>query len=153
MSKYKQFSEELYQANDTQACDVVMGYVASNGLYASRNPDKYGPDILVYHGFTPEYYIEVEVKRVWKAGTDFPWQSIHLPERKKKFLEAELSIEFWLLREDMEQAIVVPELVVRNSELITVENKLVSKGEQFFDIQLDECILIEFTNSAGGVTE
>lgn len=145
MGAYKKFSEELYKKYDEVACQRILDYVISTtGIYAMRNPDKYGPDIIQYNGFKPSSYIEVEMKLVWKSHQDtFPWDEINVPERKLKFLKVGLPISFWLLREDMNMAIVVPDYLLEAAPLIEVPNKFKPQGELFAKISVSQCQVID----------
>lgn len=150
---YKKFSPELYRENDSAACDAVLSHLTQQGSYAVRNPDKYGPDILLYRGFKPGFYIECEVKKVWRIPSsvrnpgddrgEFPYSSIQLPERKKKFLNSGLPIEFWILREDLKFAVIIAEESLSDERLVEVPNKYVAEGERFYQIPLSECQIKE----------
>lgn len=140
----KRFDIELYAQYDTPACDVVAAYLLTRGVYASRNPDKYGPDLIVYTGLRSERYVEVEVKRVWaKERSDFPWNTLQIPERKSKFVRMHKPIEFWVLREDLAKAVVVDKEVIKGSPLVVVPNKQVESGEKFYKIDVSKCRVVE----------
>jgi hypothetical protein len=144
--KRKKFSTDLFSSYDSPARAAVMEYVSRNGLYIQQNDDKYGPDLVVFKGFKPHYYIEAEVKRVWKPEQDrFPWSTIQIPERKGKFLKLGKPIEFWVLREDLARAIIIPDFVISNSPLVEVKNKFIKEGELFFRIELVECDIVDLT--------
>lgn len=146
MSIRKQFSQELHTQNDIPARLAVSQYVEQSGLYVRENEDKYGPDLVVYRGFRPAYYIEVEVKRVWRAGRDtFPYPTVQLPERKQKFLKLGMPIEFWLLREDLQYAVIVPDFVLEKSPLVEVPNKYMQSGELFFQVDISQCQVVDIT--------
>lgn len=140
MSTRKPFDRDLYNENNERAIDAVLAELTDEGLYAVRNDDLYGPDIVVYKGFRPFYYVEVEVKRVWPADSDFPWPTIHLPERKSKFLRLGKPIEFWILRSDLTETLVVPDVIINSNMLHIVPNRLVGDGEQFYVVPVAECI-------------
>lgn len=138
--QYKKFDSRLYEENNWGALDTVLRVLAEDDLFACLNEDKYGPDIVVFRGFKPVRYVEVEVKRVWK-GDQFPWDTIQLPERKGKFLELGKPIEFWILNEGMDHAVIIPESAVQNSPLEEVSNKYIEDGELFYKIAIDDCII------------
>ncbi len=144
--KYKPFSNELFRDNDSRAIEAVTNYLCKQGEFASRNKEKYQPDIVVYGsaGFQKASYVEVEVKRVWRNDQpEFPWDSVQIPERKLKYLRKRLEVEFWVLRSDLQYAVVVPGIVVGASPLVEVPNKLVSTGEKFVQIPLNQCTLVQ----------
>lgn len=151
MSKRKQFSQSDFDANDPPANRVVLEYINSSGLYGVRNEDLYGPDIIVYNGFKPSYYVEVEVKQVWRTDQDvFPWSEINLPERKGKFLKLGLPIEFWILRSDLQVAVIIPGETISSSSLVEIPNRVISSGEKFYQVSLNECILLDLRGDNNG---
>ena len=143
----KKFSPTLYAENDQRARDVVLSFLMRGGSWVRRNDDLYGPDLILYagHGCEPISYVEVEVKRVWTAGP-FPWSTIQIPERKGKLLREALPIEFWVLRADLKEAVIIPGYVVDSSSLVEVPNVLVSSGERFFRVPIEQCIREELVH-------
>ena len=138
----KRFDAELHRENDGPAVRAVLQYLHLQGIWAAQNDDKYGPDIVVYSGYTPSRYVEVEVKRGW-GDTSFPFDSVHLPERKGKYLRKRLGIEYWILNSSLTRAVIIPDYALDSSLLEEVRNKLVSSGEQFYCIPLDQCNELE----------
>lgn len=137
---YKHFDQKLFNQNDFPARSRVLDYISSHGLYAIQNDDKYGPDLVIYKGFRPSYYVEVEVKRVWKGSQGyFPWDTIQIPERKGKFLNMGLPIEFFILRADLEMAVIIDGATIEKSPLVEVPNKLITAGEKFYQVPTTEC--------------
>ena len=146
MAIRKKFSKSLFTQNDSPAREAVMNFLSQEGFLVKENPDKYGADLIVHKGFKPGFYIEAEVKRVWRKEQDtFPWDTIQLPERKSKFTKLDMPCEFWILREDLKRAIRIPDFVVRNSPLVPVKNVLVQEGELFFRIDIEQCDLVELS--------
>lgn len=136
----KKFNQKIFDETDAAARGAVSRYIESNGLYVVDNTEIYGPDLVVYTGYTPSYYAEVEIKRVWRSTQqEFPWPTIQLPERKAKFLGLGLPIEFWILREDLDRALVIEGTVVQMSPLVEVPNKYVASGELFYQVPVSEC--------------
>jgi len=146
MKTRKPFEQKLLEANDPSAREAIKDYIGRSGLYVRDNPDIYGPDLIVYKGFKPLSFVEVEVKLVWKPEQyAFPWDTIQLPERKLKFLNLGLPIEFFILRADLERAVFFPDTVVAKSPVEEVRNKYVKVGELFCKIDIRECQVIDIT--------
>jgi hypothetical protein len=142
----KQFDKEMFDITDNPAREAIRDYIGRSGLFVRDNPDTYGPDLIVYRGFKPLSYVEVEVKLVWKQEQHkFPWDTIQLPERKMKFLYLGLPIEFFILRADLERAVLIPDYVVAKSPIEEVKNKYVKEGELFCRIDIRECQVIDIT--------
>lgn len=147
MSTRKPFDRGMFDATDNPAREAIRDYIGRSGLYVRDNPDTYGPDLIVYKGFKPLSYVEVEVKLVWKPEQyEFPWDTIQLPERKLKFLNLGLPIEFFILRADLEKAVLIPDYVVAKSPVEEVRNKYVKAGELFCRIDIRECQVIDITS-------
>lgn len=144
MGVRKGFDREVYDAVNIPACEAVIDYLATQGLYVKYNKDQYGIDLIVYEGYTPASYIEVEVKRVWKNHQDaFPWAQINLPERKGRYMGKRKPVEFWILREDLLKAIVIPISVLKDSPLEEVPNKYIANGEYFYKIDISKCTIVD----------
>jgi hypothetical protein len=144
MGQYKKFSQELFDSNDSRARSAVLSHFNALGLYCAENADRYGPDLLLYSGFKPSSFIEVEIKHTWKAGQDkFPWSTVQLPERKGKFRSLGLPVLFFILRQDAQVAVVFSDNSVRDESLLVVPNKRVADGEKFFGIPIEEVTLVQ----------
>lgn len=141
MGAYKNFDAELYRANDTLGVNRVLTYLGDSGVFALRNDDQYGVDINVFGGFKPLYHIEVEIKQAWKNGPGFPFPTVNLPERKRKFAELPKPVEFWVLSSNLEWAIIVPDFAVTDDKLAEVSNKYIAAGEKFFQVPVSDCII------------
>lgn len=152
----KPFDEKLFAENDARARAAVMAALNQDGIYAQPNPDKYGPDLEVYVGFKHKYYIECEIKRVWKSEYNvFPWSTVQVPERKLKFARLGnitpsgrfppahtwKECEYWILREDCQIAVIIPESILSLSKLVEVPNSQIASGEKFFQVDINQCIV------------
>jgi hypothetical protein len=138
--KYKTFEEEEFRQNNDPGIFAVLDHLNELGAYAEINDDRYGPDIVVYRGFIPVYYIEVDVVRGWKRGLDpWPFKNLHVPERKAKFinLRAKKSLEFWSLSADLTMAMIAQDHIVNSSPLKEVANSKISSGELFYCVDLE----------------
>ena len=125
--KYKQFSKENHAANDKPSKDLVINFLKSKGIDATENPDKYGIDIIV-----PRY--EVERREIWIDK--FPFKTVHIPARKKKFLN--YSIVYAIVNKDFNRIMFCTSEVIKQSNLIEVPNKSVPEGEYFYDVPVEE---------------
>lgn len=139
---HKQFDRDLYQENNDRAIGAVLQYIHEQGLHGSLNEDLYGPDIVVYSGFRKVSYIECEIKRQWN-GDFFPFTTIHLPERKGKYLRLRHPVEFWILNSTLDAAVIIPESSIANGKLVEVPNVLIESGERFYQVPIDECNVIQ----------
>lgn len=141
MGAYKNFDASLYETNDKRGTSRVISYLTDAGLFAILNDDTYGVDIHVFSGFKPAYHVEVEIKQAWKSGPGFPFPTVNLPERKRKFAELPKPVEFWVLSSNLEWAIIVPDFAVTDDKLVEVPNKYIAQGEKLFQVPVDQCII------------
>ena len=142
--QYKRFDAELFASNDERARAAVCNYLNSEGVYAGPADDKFGPDLAVYVGYKHKYFIECEIKLVWKPEQDqFPWDTIQIPERKLKYIQGTTKdVEFWILRSDCRMAVVIPDAAVSSSPLVEVPNKFNKSGELFMQVPIEKCTIV-----------
>jgi len=70
---YKPFDKNLFEHNDQIAREAVKDYFHSQyNVSIKDNPDKYEPDLILFHEDKMYGYIECEIKLAWKEGK-FPW--------------------------------------------------------------------------------
>ena len=125
MSVRKTFDKSLYETNDRKAREAGKMYWKQEGCAAIDNPDKYGADLIVNDSF----YCEVEIKNVW-SGSEFPWGSIQLPERKTKFTKLDKHCVFLIFNKELTHGITFTSEAVLASPLVEVSNKFVSSKEE-----------------------
>lgn len=146
--KRKPFSQQLFDDNDSAARQAVTDYLmATEDCSVTHNPDPYSIDLLVRSGLEDERGVEVEVKRVWR-GKHFPWKTVQLPERKKKFLKLVDSgklgrIDYWVLNAELTHAWVIPGELLNRMLPEEVPNRYVARGEKFYQIPISLCKLVE----------
>ena len=96
----KKFSQELFDEND-DACRNAAEYIKEDlGIDALEdNPNKYGVDLIGTLDGEFVSYVEVERKHGWKGET-FPFSTVNLPARKKKYVELILPTQFVIFNHD-----------------------------------------------------
>lgn len=127
---YKSFDRKLYSVNDN-AKELAIEYFKRLGMSAIVNPNEYGVDLIVDN----QFYCEVEVKHNWK-GNSFPFPTLQIPERKKKFATLDKPVVFMVMSSDRTKALVAKDDDVLSSPLKTVSNKYVKNGEKFFQVDV-----------------
>lgn len=144
----KQFSGVLHREHDNPGVEAVLRHLERSGVYAKQNPDQFGPDIIVWEGYQPGYYIEVARRSGWKAGRWPPgWEKVRLEERKlhlfvsdKKKNKLSFRCEYWIVRLDGQAALRTTEEAIvgclEANGLAVLENSQVAKGERFLEIPL-----------------
>lgn len=130
---YKQFCASAHEIYDTAAKDKAIRFWEKLGYDCSENPDEFGVDLHVT-GKGRKFNVEVEVKQVWH-GLDFPYESLHIPARKAKFL-AEPTV-FMVFNSSLHAVAIINWKHVKSADMKTVANHNIKFGERFFDIPRD----------------
>lgn len=140
----KPFDRQLHESNDKVARETAKNAFFNNYKYIlDDNPDKYGPDLKAYKDGQFLGYVEVEVKQFWKDHANFPDAFMHIPERKKKFLnysdmpDHPVPIVFCVLSADLKAGYWIEGEDLASCPLIVKSNKYVD-NEKFFDIPLSK---------------
>lgn len=144
--KRKQFSNKLYDEYDVLARQHFKRYLEEHGVeYVDHPFGKYGIDIAGRFPDGGVALFDVEVRPIWRENdSKFPFDTIHLPERKGKYLRynykgAPIPTYFIAFRRDYKAFVVIDADDVDEDILIPVKNRYVSDGELFFDIDTNKC--------------
>jgi hypothetical protein len=135
----KRFDPELYRINDELAKSTVRKIIDKRKFKIEENSKKTGVDLLVYNKGQHVLNIETEIKKVWK-GSNFKYDSVQIPERKKKFTGLEVPTLFVMFNEDQTDYLVIKDKTLLASPLVEVPNKYVYKGELFFQVPLADVV-------------
>ena len=134
----KIFSEDHYNADDN-AKHQVIEWLVEQGFMAWVNPDQYGIDVQgVRNGGCYEF--EVEVKHNW-SGTNFPFDTIHFSNRKRKFATADKLTWFVMLNDERTHALLISGETFLAAPVVT-KNTIYTQAEQFVAIPVSQGRLI-----------
>ena len=131
----RQFNKEAYDECDGKAREAISDFLKNLGFTVEKNEEDYKVDIKALR---PEGH-ELEVRTVWE-GDKFPFDSIHIPYRKKKVIDSNRYVFFWVLRKDYKKAYVVDGRDVQDTEVKNVKANGI--WEKFYDVPLKEWSLI-----------
>jgi len=99
--KIKKFDQDLYDKYDPPARAAVSAWLKMKwGFDSKDNPDKYGTDLIMGKNGFRVGFAEVEVRQ-WNPTC--PFDTIHVPMRKKHMLEVPKTL-FFALTQDMTHA-------------------------------------------------
>ena len=134
----KEYEPEQHALYDDAAKRLGIQFWEKIGYSCHENPDPYGIDLIV-EGKDRSFYCEVEIRLAWK-GPSFPFPTLMLPLRKKKF--ARDRCMFMVINRGQTHAMMVHAKDVLASPTVENANERVSEGERFFDIPLEATQLI-----------
>jgi hypothetical protein len=124
----KKFDQALHDKYDPPARAAVIKWAGKEWkLQVIDNPDKYGVDLIAYRDGIQVGFIEVEV-RSWNPC---PFNTIHVPVRKKHMLEVPNTL-FFALTKDLSHAYWIFGDKTLTHE--TVEMKDDTKHEAYYDV-------------------
>lgn len=129
---YKKFDKGNHKANDKPAKDLVIKFLRSKGLDAEENPNDYGVDVMVGR-------YEVERRSIWV--NKFPFNTVHIPSRKTKFLK--YNIIYAVVNKNFNKIMLCPSSTIIKYKQIEVPNKSVKSGEFFYDVPIEEWSIYE----------
>ena len=132
------FNKQAYLACDNKAKTAVRSYLDSKGILTNIRED-YGPDIQSWISVSHE----VEIKSSWEDEWPTNWSTVHIPYRKKKYLENGRRIAFWVLNKDCSKAWHIDGRHMKEAYVKNIPNTRYPEGENFYDIPIKLCNLIE----------
>lgn len=131
----KAFEEDDWKIFDAPAKSLGIKFWEAMGCDCVENDDQFGIDLIVErNGKT--FGCEVEIRQAWH-GVDFPFASLFLPLRKRKF--AKDKSVFLVINNSQTHAMYVRAEDVLASPIVANKNEKVPSGERFFSVPLDKC--------------
>ena len=124
----KRFDQECFEENDVVVREAVKRYFSCGPLQCVDG-DKYGVDLVLKsaNGFVWNM-LELERRPEWVEG-EFPYDTIHVPERKRKFN----NFVYIAANRDVTMAYLIHENVIKTSPVV-VEDNVHCRNEKFFDV-------------------
>ena len=131
MKTRKPFNKAAHASNDAIGKQTVLKLLKSMDVEAEENSNPYGVDILLKKGIGS---YEVERRSIWVE--DWPFATVHIPERKTKFLIPEMT--YAVVNKDCDKVMLCSSETILKYEQLEVPNKAVATGEYFYDVPLKE---------------
>jgi len=131
----KAFEEDQWEIFDAPAKALGIKFWEAMGCECVENEDPFGIDLIVERN-GKSFGCEVEIRQKWH-GTAFPFDSLYLPLRKKKF--AKDKSVFMVINNSQTHAMYVRAEDVLNSPVVENKNERVPSGEKFYSVPLDKC--------------
>lgn len=131
---YKKFDKALYKKFDDAAKEKTQQFLESIGCEVSEPENQYIQDLVATKD-GKSFRVECEVKMIWDKP-QFPFSTIQLPERKKKFFKERTVFFIW--NKALDDAIFFWSDHVKALTPVEVKNKYMPEGELFFQIPLSK---------------
>ena len=138
----KKFNKDLHREHDTRAKLAYVEWAIDNfGARVIIDPHgEYDVDLKIEIPNGVEFYVEVEVRELWKQN-EFPFTSIHIPYRKGKYLEYSHPVVFVSFRSDLKKFVAIFSKDVK--EVVELTNKFSKVPEKFYDILVSKGLRID----------
>ena len=141
----KKFDKNLHEQYDKFGKDKVIALFDKHyKIKLVENEDIYGVDLVAYKDNKKIGYVEVEVRNSWKTDL-FPFETLNVPERKRKLLINNMKTYFISVNKNGSMAFICTAKRVLASDLQESKNKYVASGEKFFKVDLKDMVLIKLT--------
>lgn len=137
----KPFDKNLFDMYDKAARAATSAFIEKQGWDVRDHFDIYAQDLIATKDDL-ELLVECEVKAVWE-GDAFPFDTVQLPERKKKFFTP--NTVFFIWNKDTSNAVYFWARDIDDLEPVPVSNKYVQSNERFFQIPMN---LVKFTRDS-----
>ena len=130
----KPFSQQLHDDNDPVARLKVQDYfMAQQGIELVENPDKYDIDLLHKSNGDILAGYEVERRHNW-ATRDFPFSTLHIPERKAKYADMPFPTFYIATNKLINCALMMPFTELTKAYCNEQKNRFVGQGEFFYNV-------------------
>ena len=129
----KKFDPQLHAENDGPAKDAVMAFIKRAWNLEPREAGKYDCDLDVYEKGALIAHVEVEKRSHWTG--DFPFATVNVPTRKRKFFLLDLPTLLFSVKADLTQALYTRGDIILDSPIVDNPNRYL-KEEKFFSVPL-----------------
>lgn len=129
----KPFSPELHAENDGPAKDAVMAFIKRAWNLEPREAGKYDCDLDVYERGALIAHVEVEKRSHWTG--DFPFATVNVPTRKRKFFLLDLPTLLFSVKADFTQALYTRGDIILDSPIVDNPNRYL-KDEKFYSVPI-----------------
>ena len=130
---HARFDEASFARSDAAARDATTKLLNGYGYEVHPHPNKYAQDLVATKG-DKTFLVECEHKSLWR-NINFPFNSVQLPERKKKFFKERTLFCMW--NKDFTSAMLFWSDKISHLEPVEVPNRRIRNGEYFFQIPMD----------------
>ena len=125
------FNKDSYDRCDKKAKEVWRKYLEEKGIYTKIFED-YKADIQALH----PYFHEVEIKSSWEDVWPPHWKTLHIPARKKKYLDEGKKGFYIVFNKNCTKAKIVESKNMDKDFIENIPNRRYPKGEPFYNIPI-----------------
>jgi len=139
----KWFNQDAYDSFDEKSKTLVSKLLTKLGFEVTDNTidNRYAVDLSFKDKDGKKYDTDVEVRSKW-SGTVFPFKTIHIPYRKKKFIESCENFIYTVVNLEMTHCLMCKQCNILASNVVTIKTPRMEQ-EPFYDIDVKYFKLFE----------
>ena len=140
INRTKRFNKKLWEENDTKGKEFatfILKKIYGNNIKIVEGVE-YGVDLKLFEDDILIKTAEVEVRRNWSNDSKFPFDTLNIPYRKKKFFTNNIC-EYVSINRLFTRCLLIKEKDILNSPIEENKNKYVKSGEKFFKVDISKC--------------
>jgi hypothetical protein len=141
INRTKRFNKKLWKENDKKGKEFatsMLKKIYGNNIKIVEGIE-YGVDLKLFNEDNILIKTaEVEVRHNWSNDSKFPFDTLNIPYRKKKFFTNNIC-EYVSINRLFTRCLLIKEKDILNSPIEENKNKYVKSGEKFFKIDISKC--------------
>lgn len=143
---YKEYDPKLHDASKISE-EIIEPHLEDIGYKITHHPDgRYLVDTSA-RSDAEHFFIDVRCPEFsfWPAGTPWPYKTVNVEERKGLPGKLPPNTKIFVVRRDLQSAIVIQSKSWRDLELVPMPNKK-KAGELCYPVPIEECLPIDLTD-------
>ena len=139
-NRTKAFSRSLYNQHDHAGKQFVAKVLRKkHGEDLEIMGDAgFGVDLKLYKNGEKIGTAEVEVRNNWRDNDPFPFDTVNIPYRKKKFF-TDGSCVYFSVNKNLTRCLIITEKIILESPIKENHNNYVANGDIFFNVAVENC--------------
>ena len=140
INRTKRFNKKLWKENDKKGKEFatsILKKIYGNNIKIVEGTE-YGVDLKLFEDDILIKTAEVEVRHSWGNDSKFPFNTVNIPYRKKKFFTNNIC-EYISINRLFTRCLLIKEKDISSSPIEENKNKYVKSGEKFFKIDISKC--------------
>ena len=140
INRTKRFNKKLWKENDKKGKEFatsILKKIYGNNIKIVEGVE-YGVDLKLFEDDTLIKTAEVEVRHNWGNDSKFPFNTVNIPYRKKKFFTNNIC-EYISINRLFTRCLLIKEKDISSSPIEENKNKYVKSGEKFFKVDISKC--------------
>tara|TARA_R110002051_G_C8463587_1_gene458810 strand:+ start:156 stop:602 length:447 start_codon:yes stop_codon:yes gene_type:complete len=141
INKTKKFNKKLWIENDKRGKEFAISLLKNiyNNNIKIIEGEKYGVDLKIFNKNNVLIKTaEVEVRHNWNTDSKFPFNTLNIPYRKKKFFITN-NCEYISINNLFTRCLLIKEKDILESPIEENKNKYIKTGEKFYKVDITKC--------------